>query len=194
MQVSKQDPFIVTIDKSLSSDLCKRIIDKFEQDDRKGPGVTGNGYSPEVKQSTDLLISGLHEWDDIDQELYQSLQKGLDEYFGYIYQYVGELNFIQNPINDQGYQLQRTEPGGFYIWHTDESDEPDKTRFLTYLWYLNDVQEGYTEFLSGERIYPEEGKLLLFPASWTYQHRGTPPKSVKYICTGWMTEEVTENK
>ena len=194
MQVSNQDLFIVTFDKSLSSDLCHRIIDLFEQDDRKGHGVTGDGYSPKVKQSTDLLISGLDGWEGIDHELFQSLERDLNTYFEHVSEVCGELNFIQNPIQDEGYQLQRTEPGGFYHWHTDESDEPHKTRFLTYLWYLNDVQEGYTEFVGGERVYPEEGKLLLFPATWTYQHRGTPPKSVKYICTGWMTEEVSPNK
>ena len=192
MQVSRLDPFIVTIQNSLSSDLCQRMIEKFEEDDRRGPGVTGSGYTPEVKQSTDLLITGLDEWNDIDQELYKCLERDLILYMDHVAQYIGEINFIQNEIHDQGYQIQRTEPGGFYAWHTDERDDFDKSRYLTYLWYLNDVQEGYTEFISGERVYPEEGKLLLFPATWTYQHRGTPPKSVKYICTGWMTEQVLE--
>jgi len=194
MQVSRLDPFIATFQNSIPPDLCQRIIERFEQDDRKGPGVTGGGYTPEVKQSTDLLISGLDEWSDIDNELYQILERDVSTYMGYIAEYFGEINFIQHDIHDQGYQLQRTEPGGFYVWHTDERDDPDKSRYLTYLWYLNDVVEGYTEFLSGERVYPEEGKLLLFPATWTYQHRGTPPKSVKYICTGWMTEEVKDEE
>ena len=194
MQVSKQDPFIATFDKSLSSDLCKKMIDRFEQDYRKEFGVTGTGYTPEIKQSTDLLISRLDEWEDIDNELFQILDKDLTVYLSYVYEYFGELNFLQNSIRDEGYQMQRTEPGGFYHWHTDKNDESDKTRFLTYLWYLNDVEEGYTEFIGGEKVYPEEGKLLLFPATWTYQHRGTPPKSVKYVCTGWMTEETLANK
>ena len=192
MQVSRIDPFVVTVKNSIPSELCQRMIETCEQDHKRTPGVTGTGYTPSVKQSTDLLISGLSDWEDIDSELFKILERDIVLYMDYIVDYIGEMNFIQNPIHDQGYQIQRTEPGGFYTWHTDESDEPDKTRFITYLWYLNDVQEGYTEFISGERVYPEEGKLLLFPATWTYQHRGTPPKSVKYICTGWMTEEVNQ--
>lgn len=194
MQVSRLDPFIVTIQNSLSSDLCQRIIKKFDEDDRKKNGVTGGGYTPSIKQSIDLHISFFDDWDEIDNELYQALARDTTKYMNYIVDYCGEINFIQNPIQDEGYQVQRTEPGGFYSWHTDERDDPDKSRYLTYLWYLNDVVEGYTEFISGERVYPEEGKLLLFPATWTYQHRGTPPKSVKYICTGWMTEDVKKEE
>ncbi len=194
MQVSRLDSFVVTVQNSLSSDLCKRIIERFEEDDRKHEGVTGSGYTPEIKQSTDLLVSGLPEWEDIDNELFEVLSRDCNKYMEHIVNYVGEINFIQNPIHDQGYQVQRTEPGGYYTWHTDERDDSDKSRYLTYLWYLNDVVEGYTEFISGERVYPEEGKLLLFPATWTYQHRGTPPKSIKYICTGWMTEETKKEE
>ena len=189
VQPSRFDPFIVIINKSIPSDLCKTIIERFEGDDRKDRGVTGSGYMPKVKQSTDLHVSGLDGWEDIDDQLFDILTESIQHYHLHIRNYIGELNFLQAPLNDQGYQIQRTEPGGFYTWHTDERDDPDKSRYLTYLWYLNDVVEGYTEFISGERVYPEEGKLLLFPATWTYQHRGTPPKSVKYICTGWMTED-----
>lgn len=150
------------------------------------------GYAPHIKQSTDLHISGLEGWEDIDSQLFDILSESINQYHLHVGNYIGEINFLQNPLNDQGYQIQRTEPGGFYVWHTDERDDHDKSRYLTYLWYLNDVVEGHTEFISGERVYPEEGKLLLFPATWTYQHRGTPPKSVKYICTGWMTEDTIQ--
>ena len=31
------------------------------------------------------------------------------------------------------------------------------------------------------------GKLLIFPATWTYMHRGNVPISEdKYIVTGWL--------
>lgn len=189
MEISEFDSFIVTIKNSIPPELCKSIIKRFEEDDRRIKGVVGDGYHPETKQSTDLHITDLDGWDDIDSELYEILTSDLQKYMDYINPLTDDVNFIQRPIHDKGYQIQKTEPGGFYHWHNDESDEPHQSRWLTYLWYLNDVEEGYTEFRNGEKIYPEEGKLLLFPATWTYQHRGTPPKSVKYICTGWMIEE-----
>ena len=61
-------------------------------------------------------------------------------------------------------------------------------RKLTFIWYLNDIKDGgYTEFIDGTKIKPEVGKLVIFPASWEFLHRGVPPKSEdKYLCTGWV--------
>ncbi len=84
MQVSRLDPFVATFQNSLSSDLCQRIIERFEQDDEKRPGVTGGGYTPEVKQSTDLLISGFEHWSDIDQEVFQCLERDILLYMNHI--------------------------------------------------------------------------------------------------------------
>ena len=62
-------------------------------------------------------------------------------------------------------------------------------RVLTYLFYLNDVDEGgETEFYGGDiKIKPKQGKMILFPSSWTYPHSGKMPvSSNKYIITGWI--------
>ncbi len=50
-------------------------------------------------------------------------------------------------------------------------------RYLVLLWYLNDVAEG------GETRFPQlgitvparQGRLLVFPPYWMYQHEGLPP-------------------
>jgi len=57
--------------------------------------------------------------------------------------------------------------------------------------YLNTVSEGgETEFLYlHRRIKPLQGRLLIFPASFTHTHRGNPPLSGdKYILTSWLEE------
>ena len=82
-----------------------------------------------------------------------------------------------------GFQIQRTKPDEGYAWHNDSCSQ----RLLTWIWYLNDVEEGYTEFYDGFKVKPETGKLMIFPATWQYPHRGVPPKTgLKYICTGWV--------
>jgi hypothetical protein len=46
---------------------------------------------------------------------------------------------------------------------------------------------GETEIWDDFKIKPETGKLLLFPSSWTFPHRGVMPISDnKYIITGWL--------
>ena len=193
MQVNRSDPFLVTFPKTLPSDVCREMIDRFEREGTYVRGVTGRGYTPEVKQSDDLHITNRPEWKDIDEILYQNLSVNYQQYVEHIDDYLCGSDALHQKTEDNGYQIQRTQPGGFYDWHSDFlfMGPSDESRIVTYLWYLNDVVDGYTEFISGHREYREEGKLLLFPATWTYQHRGTPPKSLKYICTGWMVQVIS---
>ena len=44
-------------------------------------------------------------------------------------------------------------------------------RCLTYIWYLNDIDEdGYTEFIDGTKVQPKTGRICIFPATWTFIH------------------------
>jgi hypothetical protein len=52
---------------------------------------------------------------------------------------------------------------------------------------LNDVNEGGETYFIDGKVKPTTGKLLLFPATWTYLHKGDIPRSnSKYIITGWL--------
>ena len=76
-----------------------------------------------------------------------------------------------------------------YKYHNDfKIEETMENRALTYLWYLNDVDEGgETEFYNGKKIQPQQGKLLLFPSFWTHAHKANVPLSNnKYIITGFV--------
>ena len=87
------------------------------------------------------------------------------------------------------YKIQKTEPGGgYHIWHCENGEKLFSKRVGVYILYLNDVEEGgETELWASYNVKPEAGKLLLFPATWTYPHRGKMPISNdKYIITGWI--------
>jgi len=183
MEVSDFDPTIVWFDNDLEKDFCKEVIKKFNKDDRSNNGVTAGGYTPDIKQSLDLQISHLEDWKKEDTVFFESLNRRLIEYSGYLNDELGVSCTIDI---DTGYQLQKTVPGGFYHWHHDFMSEASyRWRTVTYIWYLNTPREGQTEFSCGEVIKPETGKLVLFPATWDRSHRGTPPKTNKYLCTGW---------
>ena len=64
-------------------------------------------------------------------------------------------------------------------------------RKIVFIFYLNDVDTGgETELLDDYKIKPKAGRLLFFPATWTYPHRGCIPISDnKYIATGWLYEK-----
>tara|TARA_B100002019_G_C21061113_1_gene494149 strand:+ start:109 stop:717 length:609 start_codon:yes stop_codon:yes gene_type:complete len=187
------DPFIWKKHNSFSDELCDNLIIKFESDpgNQKYRGLTGDGIQPEIKETWDLLIEG-NLWKEEDTIIFQILSDSVNEYIDYLQKYdsrIDMMNGIESMV-DGGYHIQKYEPNkGFYTWHNDyRFDEKLGSRVLTFMWYLNTVDVGgETEFADGTKIKPEKGKLLMFPSTWTYTHRGCMPYSNhKYICTGWI--------
>lgn len=80
--------------------------------------------------------------------------------------------------------------GGFYSWHTERNSgiPPFCNRHLVFMTYLNDIEkDGETEFYyQKEKITPRKGLTLIWPADWTFTHRGIPTEEEKYIITGWF--------
>jgi hypothetical protein len=88
-------------------------------------------------------------------------------------------------------KVQSTPPfgGGFHNWHSEVCNYENMDRCLVWTFYLNDIEldEGETEFLYEKmRVRPRKGLGCMFPAGWTFQHRGNPVHSAtKCITTGW---------
>ena len=191
--------FIWVKDDTLSESFCEHVIQKFDNDPRKNDGIIGSLHQrvdKSVKDVKDITITRESDWSDEDAVFFKSLEKGLEEYSDYLYEInKGVCNSFPNPLfltHDTGYKVQKYEPiSGHYNWHHDWSMtvDPVASRVFTFMWYLNTIDEkddGYTEFADGTRIQPERGKLVLFPATWTFLHRGYPPKVKKYTCNGWI--------
>ncbi len=103
------------------------------------------------------------------------------------FDYINKLNI---KILDEGFGITKyIKNEGFYTKHSDFNPHNfAKIRLFTYIWYLNDVNEGgETEFIDGTKIKSETGKLIFFPATWPYVHIGNMPISNdKYIIIGWI--------
>lgn len=81
--------------------------------------------------------------------------------------------------------IKRYDPGGNdrFQPHFD-SVGPVSSRYLVFLWYLNDVADGgETHFTDLQiKVPPREGRMLMFPPYWMYRHAGEAPVSdSKYI-------------
>ena len=71
--------------------------------------------------------------------------------------------------------------------HVDVSDYNSSRRFLSFMFYLNDVHEGGKTVFKEIEITPKKGTLLVFPPLWMYPHRGDPPISnSKYIMSTYL--------
>ena len=178
----------------LLDNLQNQIIEKFEAFPHKTQGSTGGGVNLLVKNSTDCMVSGYDYWSDIDKEFEgligflierycQHLEHSITGFSSFV---TGDKTILGPPIYenvyDTGYQIQRTEVGKGYTWHHDWRPH----RVLTYILYLNTVEEGWTQFYNGDQVSPKAGRCVIFPATWTYYHQGYPPKETKYLMTGWV--------
>ena len=188
---TKFTDFIYVERDALPKSFCNNVIEKFEQDDRKRQGQVGGGVQLDIKRSSDLSISELDDWKSYDQAFFKSLNGGLKKYIQFLPEEYMKHRALSELGNDTGYQIQRTQPNDYYIWHHDQTT----TRLVTFIWYLNDIKDGgYTEFIDGTRIQPEAGKLIIFPATWDFLHRGVSPKTeTKYLCTGWVHADIMED-
>ena len=181
---------LMYLSKTLDDSFCDKIIDLFERDFRKGPGITTLGEDKELKKTTDLFISDFSEdenWPKVDEILYDDLNVNIVKYTNKLCK-MCSIPLWGHESNDSGYTIKRYEPGDYFHWHVDSQCKEGWVRTLAAIWYLNDVKEGgETEFENGIKVKPKKGHLLLFPATWTYPHRGCSPKNEnKYIITTFL--------
>ena len=175
---------------SIDTKLCKEIIELYEKSDFKYPGTTCDGTNKDIKDTNDLHFTfDVNTWKHIDNILFDKLNICLKEYF----QKINEkcYTICYDNVTDTGFQIQKyIKNKGKYIYHNDSLIlvNENKKRIITYLWYLNNVDEGgETEFFGYYKIKPQAGKIVLFPACWTYPHCSkTPISDDKYIITGWV--------
>lgn len=190
------DKLILELPDFVPKDLCRAMIDKFENDNRKYPGIVicGGKQSviPDLKNSTELFFSRLKDWKCVDDEVSKYIIRALKIYFEFIKEKF-EYNQVRHPFDtmlkcgtsDIGYSIQKTEKGSSYAWHHDGEMEGLK-RMVNIMIYLNTLHiedDGTTEFSNGRKVRPECGKVLIFPSSWTFPHCGNKVKNRdKYTC------------
>ncbi len=202
-----QNNYIYTNNKSISNELCNTIVNMFEEYTNKCVSFIMSGINANVRDSIQLTLplknvpdnNESNKWYKIKKFLENELDKNLKNY----------LNVLVGPINDNTYVnhynsiavtnenftiVKYDKQKGKYTYHDDFIYDYEKKQYrvISYLWYLNTVDEGgETEFWGTHTIKPEAGKLILFPASWTFPHTGKMPLSNdKYIITGWLHLEM----
>jgi hypothetical protein len=200
---------------SLSHELCDEIIHLFNEEECKSPGMTQGGINLNVKDTLDYeILVNNPKWSKIRQCLIDELIYNIEIYIDLldtlaynslpidinnsnIKGLFKELDIETLNLNTLMIQQYKSNKGR-YIYHNDFAVDTKLSRYrvLTYIWYLNDVNEGgETIIWDNHKIKPTTGKLLLFPATWTYPHSGLMPISNdKYIITGWVYQCVDLSK
>lgn len=203
------DNFILEIPNAIPNHLCDEIISRFEKDSRKSPGVINIDDEwlciPDMKESIAIKISVYKDWEDVDLKINKILNDSLLKYFKFlkhgmcvekqsmhpIAPYASyEDSYTLPSVSDSGYVVNKIVSGGSYKWHHDSA--LGTFEFATVIMYLNTLdydEGGITEFINGRKIKPDIGKILIFPSTWTFTHRGQEVKSKvgKYTITSSIT-------
>ena len=180
--------FIGVYDKVAPPDMCKKIIDFFEENKdlqhRGRYSIDGQIIrDPDVKDSTDLSLR----FDDktIPSTIIGNILNAKTEIYLETYR---STRVVDTFSVEMGYNLQRYKPKqGYHLLHC-ENHGRGIERVMAWTLYLNTVtDEGGTYFPEYDRtVDAVEGRLCIFPAFWTHTHKGVVSNTqTKYIATGW---------
>lgn len=170
----------------IPSDICDKLIDYYEFNKEfcfDGVTLKHGGERKDIKDSKDLIV-GYSNFDNIIGEYRKQLQLVLNHYMEkYPYSSKVESFDICENYNMQKYPV----GGGFKAWHSEITDHYRLIRHLVFMTYLNDVDDGGTEFAHQNiKTKAEKGLTLIWPTAWTHAHRGVVSNTKeKYIITGW---------
>ena len=164
-------------DRVVSKEWCNKVIDLFEQSKK-------DTFDNDRKSFTELNIEGKEEFKDIKETYIRVLRQNLQHF-------MKEVN-IENhhfpPIIDmENIRIKKYTDNGKDVFknHVDvlRSQGPSSKRFLVFIMYLSDVEEGGETSIPRYNIKckPKAGRLLMFPPFWTHPHQGEKViKGTKY--------------
>ena len=176
--------FIHIYENALESNICDFLIslfdqvpDKQERHDNDGkPNFTQFNFTenrdltPEVEQVHNHVIKNVFTY--------------RDKY----YEFVDTRVFPKDHAFEQ-FRIKKYNPGGEdrFDTHVDVLDYLSARRFLSFMWYLNDVETGGETVFKDLIIKPKKGTLLVFPPLWMFPHKGNPPiTDSKYIMSTYL--------
>tara|TARA_B100000035_G_C21007820_1_gene558147 strand:- start:106 stop:675 length:570 start_codon:yes stop_codon:yes gene_type:complete len=170
----------INIDKS----FCDKVISHFKSNiDKAEEGFTYSfnkrNVDKSVKESLDLDLID----DGLCKTFSSHLSKAIKEYESKYEALKNHMPYsvVENP------KIQYYKKGqGFKKWHCER--DANVNRMLVWMVYLNNVEDGGTEFKYQKlKIPARKGLFLMWPSDFTHTHRGIISHTKeKYILTGWL--------
>lgn len=171
--------WIRVYDDAISPEFCAKSIDFFERSPaRHKLNQPWQRYHQLVR---------LHE-----TPLYAQVRSSVADVFDRYKSDIGcgTLNYvdrIETPSMSR-YDVADDEGAHRFHSHADAWSMETASRQVSVIVYLNDVTDGgATIFDEGTVVQPQTGRVLVFPSSLCFQHRGDPPASnAKYVLVSWL--------
>ena len=170
--------YIRVVDNVLTSDQCDTLIDFLET-------------SPHLWYETPTRLIEVGIWNvhnPLRQPLTDSLMDVVREQHNNYSSRWDPLNMMPKRYATEGFRVKLYKPYEHeFKLHVDQGDQETATRFLAFLFYLNDSEAG-TEFPEYNlTVEAKKGRVTMFPPMWMYPHRGIMPTlKNKYIMSTYL--------
>jgi prolyl 4-hydroxylase len=175
---------IKVYDNVLSKDVCDSLISFFENNSDKQEKIDDS----KCPSFTQINFTENHKIDKKTEELHKNVILKVLEYKKKYYEYIDSRCFPENNSFEQ-FRIKKYKNNGkdLFDTHVDVKDYSSARRYLSFLFYLNDVDEGGETIFEGMKISPKCGRMIVFPPLWMYPHKGCIPKSnSKYIMSTYL--------
>ena len=175
---------IKVYDNVLSKDVCDSLISFFEENKDKHEKID-NDKCPSFTQ---INFTENHKVDNNIEELHKKVLSKVLEHKKLYYEYIDSRCFPEKNSFEQ-FRIKKylNNKEELFDTHVDVKDYSSARRYLSFLFYLNDVEEGGETIFTGMEIKPKVGRLLVFPPLWMYPHKGCIPTSnEKYIMSTYL--------
>lgn len=179
-----QHRFIRVYDQVLTSNVCDYLIKIFEDNFDKHERVDNN-RRPTFTQFN------LTQNQKLTPEIFNIHNFLISKVFEYKKKYYSLFDEICFPLNHnfEQFRIKKYQNDGkdAFDKHVDILDYESSRRFLSFMWYLNDLDDGGETVFEDIIIKPKQGSMVIFPPMWMFPHAGKSPiSSEKYILTTYL--------
>lgn len=184
LMVIELNDLIKVYDNVLSKDVCDSLISFFEENKDKHEKID-NDKCPSFTQ---INFTENHKVDNNIEELHKKVLSKVLEHKKLYYEYIDSRCFPEKNSFEQ-FRIKKylNNKEELFDTHVDVKDYSSARRYLSFLFYLNDVEKGGETIFTGMEIKPKVGRLLVFPPLWMYPHKGCIPISnEKYIMSTYL--------
>jgi hypothetical protein len=167
----KKETFIYEKKDSITTELCKDIIELFEKEN------VNNDYYYNIDCKPNF-----HK---IKNHLTQQLTKNLTEYERNINK-IKNYTILKSCCRNFVFYIEKNKPKNIFNYTNRNTIGSTSIKMLMYIWFLNDY-DGEISFWNEYKIIPKAGKFLLFPLSWCFPYQELINlQDDKYIIYGYI--------
>ena len=170
---SPRNPWIMEVSHSLSPELCDDIAAAFDADGRK--------------QNEELQLCNLQGWEATDAILCSAAREGIKTYREHLCDHSLPVWPECVTVHDRGYTVQRlAKQKDVPDWsHDNKISNGRVPPHFTFVWFLKG--RCTIELCTGDFVAPTPGKLVIFPAHFTFSYRHHTEDTKATVCTGVLT-------